>query len=471
MVTIEQLSLALRNADAAGDADAARVLAAEISKMQGQTVAKGGFLPLSKNAVGEIQFDSGAGILGGIKSGASLPGDVATGAFETKPTVLGQWSDEDEARTQLNELAARGRVGDLAMMGTPVNPAMRAGERMIPGVSKAVRAEKPVVPTTEELARVGGADIQAAKQSGLDIKGAAAADYSRKLQQELFEDGISPVDAPATYAKLKEIENAPPGAIFTAAKLQSLRKSLGATAQNFNPQAAQDQLAASRAIKGFDDFLPNVAEKDVLAGAPAATQALFQRGRGNYAAAQRSNDITGVLDKANTGLVERAEVRAQAANSGRNLDNTIRSKIASLLEKPKEVSGFSDAEVAALNKVSEGGAGRNSARYIANFLGGGGGLGQGFTATVGAAGGAALGGIPGALVGGAVPAATGAVLKGVANKLAKRDIRKLDEMLRKRSPLYQEREANPIMTPISPEKRAALLRALLLSNPPSEAGF
>ena len=353
-------------------------------------------------------------------------------------------------------------AAETAMLMSPVNPAIRAGDKVIPGVAKALTAERAIVPTTEELAKAGGADIKAAKSSGLDIAAPAVADYSRKVQQGLFDSGgISPVDAPATFAKLKALEDVPPDAIFTAANLQSFRESLQATAQNFNPAAAKDQLAASRAIKAIDEFLPSLDPKSVVAGAPAETQKLFERGRGNYSAAMRSNDITGVLDRANTGILERAETRAQAANSGRNLDNTIRSKVASLLEKPKEISGLSDPELANLNSVVEGGAGRNTARYIGNLLGGGGGIGQSGMAAVGAGLGGTVGGIPGAVIGGAVPAVAGAGAKSIANALAKRSLTQADEQLRMRSPLYEERAANPNMSVSTPEGRAALIRALL----------
>jgi hypothetical protein len=51
--------------------------------------------------------------------------------------------------------------------------------------------------------------------------------------------------------------------------------------------------------------------------------------------------------------------------------------------------------------------------------------------------------------------------KTVANALAKRDMRAVDELLRKRSPLYEDRVANPNMSVIAPEGRAAVLRAML----------
>lgn len=373
-----------------------------------------------------------------------------------------------------------------AMLATPANPGVRAGDQLIPGAIKALRAEKPKVPTAQELMQVGIADKKLAEASNLNISPSAVADFSRQLQQELFQKNIHPSRAAGTYEILREIESAAPNASsFTAANLQTLREHLQAIAQNFNPQFAKDQAAASAAIQRFDDFLPQLSPKDVVAGATSSAPAtreqlvanalggkreaervheLFSRGRENMAAAFRSNDITGVLNRANTGILGRAEGRAQAANSGRNLDNTIRSKVESVLEKPKEVSGLSDAEIAALEGVVQGGAVRNTARTVGNWLGGGGGLGQTSATALGAAVGATAGGVPGAMVGAAVPLAAGTGARSVANVLARRDLNKADELMRMRSPLYKEREANPDMAVISPEKRAFLLRLLAMEQ-------
>jgi hypothetical protein len=373
-----------------------------------------------------------------------------------------------------------GRVLELATMGTPASAAARAGEMAIPGVAKAVSEKPAVVPTTAELARAGGADISAATKSDLRIPSQAVADYSRLVQQRI---GVHPVDAEKTFAKLKELEQPPAGSFFTPADLQALRGSLQDTAQNFNPNAAKDQLAASRAIKEFDNFLRSLGPQDTMAG-PVATgpatrdqivaqalagkreadrvAGLFERGRGNYAPAMRSNAINGELDRATTGVLERAEGRAQAANSGRNIDNTIRQKAESMLEKPKEVSGLNDAEVAALDRVVQGGAGRNTARYLGNVLGGGGGMGQALWGAGGAAAGTLAGGPIGGAIGAAAPTLAGATAKGIANILARRDLRAVDELMRKRSPLYKERVANPQTYVISPEKRAAMAKLMLL---------
>lgn len=436
----------------------------EMLRADKSPVASGHILPLSRGVDGSVSFDSNAGILGSIKSGLGLAGDVMGGKAKLPS------SGDVPGSVPFGDPESAGmRVPDMAGLAAPVNPMVRAGDRAIPGVAMGFRGPaKVATPTAAELKAAGVTDIEAAKNSGLEVTASSVADYSRKVQQELFESGIHPVDAPATFAKLKELESAPEGAFATVSGLQSLRGSLQNTAQNFNPQAAKDQLAASRAIKGLDQFVPSVAEKDILAGSPAATHKLSERGRGNYAAAQRSNDLSGTLDRANTGILERAEARAQAANSGRNLDNTIRSKVVSVLEKPKEISGFSDEELNALTGVYEGGPARNTARYIGNLLGGGGGIGQSGIAAVGAGGGGVVGGIPGAIIGGVAPAVAGAGAKAIANALAKRSLNKADELVRQRSPLFLERQAEAGSEAISPAYRAALIRALMMQQQPQQ---
>jgi|GEM_PF-2965839 len=77
---------------------------------------------------------------------------------------------------------------------------------------------------------------------------------------------------------------------------------------------------------------------------------------------------------------------------------------------------------------------------------------------------ALAGGWPGATAGAAIPPLLGAIARSGANALTSRQVRRVDEMIRKRSPLYQQRVANPPMVPISPEMRAALMRGLLLTG-------
>lgn len=69
MATLDDLSVALRNADAAGDADSARVLAAEITKMRNTQPQPSTVVDMAKSA--------GVGVGKGLIGVAGLPGDLA----------------------------------------------------------------------------------------------------------------------------------------------------------------------------------------------------------------------------------------------------------------------------------------------------------------------------------------------------------------------------------------------------------
>lgn len=181
--------------------------------------------------------------------------------------------------------------------------------------------------------------------------------------------------------------------------------------------------------------------------APEQAAQSFKDANANYAAAQRSNDLAGGLDRANTGIFEQAEARAHASHSGTNIDNSIRQRVASFLQNPNNVAGFSTPEIDALQNLVRGGAVQNAARRVGNLFGGGGGWGQlaaGF-------GGAMLGqhtlGPEGAALGAMFPTATGMSAKALENSLARSRLGGADEMIRMNSPLYRMMQSQPQMLP------------------------
>jgi hypothetical protein len=193
----------------------------------------------------------------------------------------------------------------------------------------------------------------------------------------------------------------------------------------------------------------------------AATQ---REARANYATSFRANDISGELDRANTGIRERAGIRTAATHSGQNLDNALRQRVASFLEKPDNVAGYSQAEIAALNDFVNPGLGaRNAARYSSNLLGGGGGLGSGFVGSAATGLGSYMTGNPafGMAIGLGAPA-LGYGLKQGQNALASRALNQVEEMIRMRSPLGEQMQA---AMPHVPDLRdIAALRLLLLGG-------
>lgn len=134
--------------------------------------------------------------------------------------------------------------------------------------------------------------------------------------------------------------------------------------------------AALRQLRQLRHFPPRsvqlsqksqVSQGSVLAGPADLASSTFKDARGNYAAEARSSQLTGIADK--------ADLNAAVTNSGLNLDNATRQRVASVLNNPKLIAGFSPEEIAALNEVARGTPTRNAIRFVGNLLGGGGGLG------------------------------------------------------------------------------------------------
>jgi hypothetical protein len=416
-----------------------------------------------------------------IESGSADPGGAlfgATGVLEYKPT------------SPLGRIGLNAATGGVA--GLPLGPLGAAASAAGGGAAQAVRELLPLSENTERLAAAAGftpglaisamrgASAPSAKQikdAGteayqtaqgfkIDVRPEAVADMANGIVADLQKTLILNKAAPVTYDILSEVAKdaatpPPAGAIkmVTIPQIEAMRVRLNEVRSDFG-QPKAERKAAGLAVRSIDKFFDDLQPKHVLAGTPgdvAAVADTYRQARGNWAAAQRSNDLTGELDRGNTGIFGRAEARSEASNSGRNFDNLLRQKVASFLEQDKNVFGFSDAEIAALEGLRKGGPARNAARKVGNFLGGGGGFAQLFSA-MSAGGGAAVAGAGSPKVGAAMvaPIVVGTAAKALENALARRDMRGVDTMVRQRSPLYQEQAANGLNA-----RDVAMLRALL----------
>jgi hypothetical protein len=352
-----------------------------------------------------------------IFGAVTLPGDVYSGKADLN-------TPEDFARVQ-----------DLAMMASPVNPAARAG---MPARQLAVPA-----PSAEELKATADKTYDAIRNMGVDYSAPAVSDMAGGVQRDLESKGILRELAPKTHAILDKLQDVPEDSVSPFTGLQAARRSFGFAGKDFtNPT---EQLASGTAKEALDSFLGD--PRNVAAGPGELAAGLLQEANSNYAAAKRSELLSGTL--------ENAERRAEAVNSGKNIGNTIRARTASILEKPKQTSGFSPEELGALENVSRGSFLRNRVRDVGNLLGGGGGLGA-----VAAAGiGGAEAGFPGAVLAPAV----GYGAKALDNYLTQRSLQSADELVRQRSPLADQLQASAPYVSYSPETRAAFLRLLGLS--------
>jgi hypothetical protein len=371
----------------------------------------GQLLPFSKDAQGNVSFDTDAGLVGVVKRAVTFPADAMRGKVDPL-------SDEGIARAV-----------EAAGVMTPVSAASRGGLGWA-GAPVKRSPVKPVVPSANELKGTGGFGFDMARQMDVRYTPQSVQNMALKLRSQLHAAGYRESNAPKVYAELNALSRpVAPGSFASIDDIHAIRMALGKAAQDFNNPTEQG--AASQFISAIDDFITNPDPKAVVAGPVAGAGGVWDDAMGNYAAGKRSDRLQGIEES--TGR------RAAASNSGLNLDNTIRQRVSGLLDDPKKRSGFSQEELDLLETVAKGTAPRNVTRFIGNLLGGGGGLGAMIT---GMGAGVMTGSTAPMLLGTAV-VGTGVAAKGVANRLTKSALRNADEAVRKRSPLYQDRVANP----------------------------
>lgn len=423
--------------------------------------------PISKDAQGNFSFDPNAGIMGTLKRAFTAPGEVYRGE-------LNPLSDE-----------AKLRAFEMAGVISPVAASVRAGERMIPGVGTTHQTPKAKVPTAAELKAAADAGYTRARGMGVEYPAAAVKGMADDIVRTLDADGRIAEANPELFALLNKVRNPPEGSTASLQSLDVFRQRLGDIAGSGDRAKSA---AATIAIKRLDDFIQAGGKAGPVAGAAAPTGAgaadlprvggpvaedpaleaarLLQEARGNAAARFRSGALTGIEDT--------AEMRAAAANSGQNLGNVIRQRLATFLSDPDNTRGFNKEELAAIRQVVDGTASINTLRRVSNMLGGGGGLGQTAIAALGGTVGGSVAGPYGVPAGAMLPAAIGSGSRSLANRLTSRGLSKADELVRTRSPLYASRVASmPRDVPVADVKTALsrmLLSQMLMPPDPNEGG-
>jgi hypothetical protein len=290
-----------------------------------------------------------------------------------------------------------------------------------------VPAVAPKAPTISELKTAASANYESPALTGLDVKPVAISDFASKTKVALDAGGLDENLAPKTHAILTKLEKVPndPTAIVTGKNITSLRQLLG----NAAGEPGKEGLAAKRALNALDDHIPKIEPKDVLAGDPAAAGQALDTANADYSAAKHAETIDN--------KTVRAELRSAASNSGHNVANTIRQRMADILnpERPDLQRGFQPDELAMMDRIVRGTKTQNAMRWAGNYLGGGGGLGALHTSGIGAGVGASIAGPIGAAVGAVAPPALGYILKAIGNRGTLADAAKLSEMIRSRAPL------------------------------------
>lgn len=403
-------------------------------------------LPLSRDEKGSLQFDANAGLLGSVLGAFTAPGRAMSGDLQ----VMGP----DGHVTP--EAIAEGF--NFAGTFSPMNPGVRAGDNIIPGEARNLAQAGVQVPTQQMLRDEAAANFKAMRGTGVDYSSDAVKQMAQATKMRLEEEGFDAEVAGRTHKILDRLSSPPEGSVANIKGLHSARKTFGKIAQNFNEPS--DQSAASQAIQGLDDFISSADPSSVVAGSASDAANLLRTGNANFAASKRAETLTDLMDA--------AQLRANAANSGANGGNTTRQRVASLLLNDKASSGFSSEEIAALRGVNEGSMAANATRRAGNMLGGGGGIGASMIGLGGAAAGAMTGDAGITAAGASLPLA-GAISREVSNYLTESALRNAESLVRQRSPLYQSLVENAPMIAQQPTYSPAVIRALILAQQQRDA--
>lgn len=311
-----------------------------------------------------------------------------------------------------------------AITDTAVSLALPVPKGMPRGAGTAAKAAEKA-PTIEALDAAAKAGFQHPEVASLSVKPKAIQDWSDAFKASLTDAGLDENLAPKTWAILRGADKAAPSsAVVTGNNLQSLRRTFGRAAGTPDPS---EKLAASKAIEALDKLIEGgITPEMVLRGDPSLVASVWADARGNYAAARRAERLNEAVGK--------AELQAAGAGSGANIDNATRQQLKSILNNPKARRGYSGEELKMMHQIVKGSYTGDAARAIGNMLGGGGGIGTLAAGATGASAGAATHGPIGAAVGAMLPV-VGFVAKKIANAITDKNVAKLNELVRARSPL------------------------------------
>lgn len=362
------------------------------------------------------------GLLDMVKSGATLPGDVYSGKTPIR-------NSEGNINQEVID-----RSKDFAAIASPMTPGMRAGEGIMGANVGDARLPPPPpsAPGIGELKSSYNEGIKSAQDLGVEIPQKslyrAQFDIKRKLLNP--EDGSQPTDiqiAPKTLGVLdnlgqykNEVGNVKPTA--NLGDVENTRKVLN---QLLLDQDPHEKAAAGVAIKHLDDYINNLTPERVKGGDINTAKPLLRDARSDYAAASRSQEVLNAVQKANE----------DAAISG-NLETKTRSGLKNLYQNDKRTLGFNEPESKQLETAFRGTTGGNVARGMASVLAP--------PARNIVSSGASLGGLAtvGGLLGGPVGAVglpvvgrgIGEIARLLGRQSTMKQVQKLDEMIRLRSP-------------------------------------
>lgn len=236
-------------------------------------------------------------------------------------------------------------------------------------VEKSLLGAKPGAPAIPKVAAPTIPELKAAARSGynspevaaVEINPKSTAALSAKIESDLAGRGFRPNNEPAVFSAVRELT--PPQGVTSVrvADIDSARKVLGNLAKEKDSvgQATPRATAANIAIEHINDYLPNISKADVIAGDAVRASEIMRDAQANWGAAKRAESVDLQLT--------RADRQAAKSGSGSNIENSMRQKIATLLDNPKRTAGFTAEEKQAMESIVRGTPARNALRKAGKF--------------------------------------------------------------------------------------------------------
>jgi hypothetical protein len=369
-------------------------------------------------------------VTGPLHKPETTAGEYAQTAGEFAPAALGGGEGLlARLAKQVVAPAVASETAGQATKGTAAEPYARVAAAVAGGglASALSKAPEMAAPTVDALKASYKAGIDHPDVTAVTFNPNSLANLHDAIRSDLEAKGFRARREGNTFSDLNELSNANPtmaraaGAPASVADVESIRKSLGKTAQEVGPdfRPTSDAAAASAAVKHIDRWFDNLRQPDLLSGDVSKAVPILKDARGDYAAAMRAENLQ--TKAANAAL------QAGSSYSGGNINNATRQALRPLAKNDfAKASGYVDPEKEQLSKAIMGNVVGNTARAVGKLA-----PDSGLKAIHHIAAAVASGGT-------SIPASLASLAAKLGGDFATtRNVSKLDEMLRARSPLHQ----------------------------------
>jgi hypothetical protein len=369
-------------------------------------------------------------------------GYLKTGAEMAPNLLLGRGGIVPRMLTDVAAPAIASETAGLMTKGTDAEPYARMGWALLGGAgankfanamteAKALKAATPALSDVKSEA-TNAYDAMTSRNVATPLAQSTLTNLADDITLTLNNKGIRPSTAQAIHNAVDEIRSPATAGAADVADLVAARQNVKGLLGSPDANKAGAFVALGKIESAIEQASPGTMTK-------------IREADKNYAAL-RANEA---LDK----KVARADLRAAGADSGMNVGNKIRQKVADLLlsNDAKFLSAETKAE---LEKIVRGTWTQNGMRMVSNMMGGGGGIGS----TVVGLGAMGAGGATGHPELGLLPLG-GLGLRFATNRSVGRQAIQTAEAIRRRSPLGQQ--TPPTLPPMSNPALSGLVPALL----------